>query len=62
MTVPLLAGGGWHEAAMLATGLILLAERLSLPRAARWRLPAALSRLRRLGGLILPPAPAPRLG
>jgi predicted metal-binding membrane protein len=38
MLVPLLAGG-WHYAAMVATGMVLLAERLSLPRAACWRLP-----------------------
>jgi predicted metal-binding membrane protein len=42
MLVPLLAGG-WHEAAMLSAGAILLGERLSLPRAARWRLPAAVA-------------------
>ncbi|MER9951866.1 DUF2182 domain-containing protein [Mesorhizobium sp. M0047] len=42
MLVPLLAGD-WHFGAMLATGMVLLAERLSLPRAARWRMPVAMA-------------------
>jgi predicted metal-binding membrane protein len=42
MLVPLLAGG-WHYIAMLATGIVLLAERLSLPAEPRWRLPPAVA-------------------
>lgn len=42
MLVPLLAGG-WHSAVMLVVGMILLAERLSLPRPPRWRMPAVVA-------------------
>jgi predicted metal-binding membrane protein len=42
MLVPLLAGG-WHFAVMLGVGIVLLAERLSLPRPPRWRVPAAIA-------------------
>jgi predicted metal-binding membrane protein len=61
MLVPLLAGG-WHYAAMLSTGTVLLAERLSLPRAARWRVPAALALALRLRAGVLSRASALRHG
>ncbi|UVK35716.1 DUF2182 domain-containing protein (plasmid) [Mesorhizobium sp. AR10] len=53
MLVPLL-GGGWHFAAMLATGTILLAERLSLPRTAQWRMPVAMALALRLRAHLFP--------
>lgn len=57
MLVPLLAGG-WHYPAMVATGTILLADRLSLPGPARWRLPtvAALALRRRPRATLHAPA------
>ena len=57
MVVPMLAGG-WHFAAMLVTGMVLLAERLGLPQAARWRMPAALALFLRLRARPIPRAAA----
>lgn len=61
MLVPLLAGG-WHFAAMPAAGMILLAERLSLPGPARWRMPAAMALAKHLRARVHPLASAPRHG
>lgn len=61
MLVPLLAGN-LHYAAMLSTGMILLAERLSLPCAARWRMPAAVALALRPFARVLPRASALRRG
>lgn len=57
MLVPLLAGG-WHYAAMAATGAVLLAERLSPPGAVRWRLPPALALAWHMAGRAFPSASA----
>ena len=61
MLVPLVAGG-WHYPAMLATGLVLLAERLSLPRPARWRTPPAVALIMTLRPRAVPVASASRRG
>jgi predicted metal-binding membrane protein len=61
MVVPMLAGG-WHFMAMVLTGMVLLTERLSLPQAARWRMPATVALALRLRARPLPRAAAPRHG
>ncbi|MGA9582648.1 MAG: DUF2182 domain-containing protein [Allosphingosinicella sp.] len=61
MLVPLLAGA-WHYPAMLAVGIVLLAERLSLPGAIRWRIPPALSFVLRPRARSFQRASAPRHG
>lgn len=38
-----LLAGSWHHGVMLAVGMVLLADRLTLPGAARWRIPPALA-------------------
>lgn len=42
MLVPLVAGE-WHFAVMVVVGIVLLAERLSVPYPPRWRVPAAVA-------------------
>lgn len=55
MLVPLLADG-WHFAAMLATGIVLLAERLSRPGPVRWRIPPVIGHGWRLISSVRPRA------
>ena len=61
MLVPLLAGS-WHYATMLAVGIVLLAERLSLPGAPRWRIPPALTFVLHRATWTFDRAAAPRNG
>ena len=61
MVVPLLAGE-WHYPAMFSTGLVLLAERLSLPRPPRWRWPRAVAMVLQLRAFVVPRATAARHG